>query len=222
MYDKGGTLENDSTTVTSNAGVYNVNTKDAHFTGHVVIIDPQYKIKSEDLVYNTETKLTKIYAQSIVTSDSGRSILQTKEGTFDGKNSIAHFLGHSSAWKDGQYIEGDTLDYNKLTGYGLANGHVISIDTVHHSKMYCGHAEYFQKRRVLWATIKPVLVQMNGKDTLYMRADTFYSAPMVKAKVESRKSKVESREMGVESQKTVRKSFSNEDTLFRVPYDIHR
>ncbi len=185
VYDKGGTLHNDSTTVTSNSGVYNVHDKNARFKGHVVILDPQYNIKSEDLVYNTESKLTEFYAKSTVTRDSGRGILQTSSGTYDGLKGIAHFIGHSSIWNNEQYIEADTLNYNRTTGYGLANGNVISIDTLHHSTMYCGHAEYFQKQRKLWATIKPVLVQVNGKDTLYIRADTFYSAPMVKGKKDS-------------------------------------
>jgi len=185
VYDNGGTLHNDSTTVTSNSGVYNVHDKNARFKGHVVILDPQYNIKSEDLLYNTETKLTEFYAKSIVTRDSGRGTLQTSKGTYDGQNGIAHFIGRSSIWNNEQYIEGDTLNYNKLTGYGLAIGHVISIDTLHHSTMYCGRAEYFQKQRILWATIKPVLVQVNGKDTLYIRADSFYSAPMVKSKTKN-------------------------------------
>jgi lipopolysaccharide export system protein LptA len=180
VYDKGGTLSNDTTTITSNAGIYNVRDKNAHFTGHVVITDPQYNIKSEDLVYNTETKITQFFAKSVVTSDSGRSVLETKSGTYDSKNVIAHFTGHSSIWNDGQYMEADTMHYNKLTGYGFADGHVVSIDTQRHSTLYCGHSEYFRKKGVLWATIKPVLEQVNGKDTLYMRADTFYSAHMMK------------------------------------------
>ncbi len=179
VYDKGGTLHNDSTTITSNAGVYNVNTKNAHFTGNVFIDDPQYNIHSEDLEYNTETKVTIFHAQSTVRRDSGRGLLQTKNGTYDGKNGIAHFTGHSSIWNDGQYIEGDTLNYDKHTGYGLAIGNVITWDTAHHSWMYCGRVEYRQYKRTSLASINPVLVQANGKDTLYMRADTFYSAPMV-------------------------------------------
>ncbi len=220
VYNKGGVLENDSTKVTSNAGVYNVNNKDARFTGHVVILDPQYKIVSEDVVYNTGSKLTTFYAPSTVTRDSGKSILQTSNGTYDGINGVAHFVGHSTIWNDGQYIEGDTLSYNKLTGYGLANGHVISIDTNHHSTMYCGHAEYFQKQRILWATIKPVLVQVNGKDTLYMRADTFYSAPMTKVKVVSRKSKVVSAGDSV-TQKNMSNAFVDTSAAF-VPAGLRK
>jgi len=184
-YFKGGTLHSDSTTVTSNTGVYNVHSKDARFKGKVVVTDPKYNIKSEDLGYNTETKFETFYARSTVTSDSGKSVLVTSNGTYDSKNIIARFTGHSSIWNDGQYIEGDTLHYNKATGYGYAFGNVISIDTAHHSTLFCGHAEFFRRQRILWAMIKPVMKQVNGKDTIYMRSDTFYSAPMVKMKIKA-------------------------------------
>ena len=187
VYDKGGTLQSDSTTVSSNAGTYNVKTKDAHFTGDVIVTDPQYHVVSEDMEYNTESKVVKFHAPSIVTSD--KSVLHTSCGTYDSKNQIANFPCHSSVQDDDQYLEGDTLYYNKLKSYGHATGHVVSLDTTHHSQMYCGHAEYYPKKRVLWATIKPVLVQVNGNDTLYIRADTFYSAPVSKAKLKSQKLK---------------------------------
>ena len=182
VYDHWGTLHNDSTTVTSRTGVYNVNEKNARFKGNVYITDPQYKIKSEDLLYNTETKVTQFFAMSEVIWGSGQGLLKTSRGTYDGKYGIADFKGRSAIWNDGQYIEGDTLNYSKLTGHGVAIGNVISIDTGHHSTMKCGYVEYWQKQRRTIATIKPVLIQANGKDTLYMRADTFYSAPMVKSK----------------------------------------
>ena len=182
VYDNWGTLHNDSTTVTSRTGVYNVNEKNARFKGNVYITDPQYKLKSEDLLYNTETKVTQFYAMSEVIWGNGTGLLKTSSGTYDGMHGVADFKGRSAIWNDGQYIEGDSLKYSKLTGHGIAIGNVISIDTEHHSTMYCGFVEYYQKQRKTMATIKPVLVQANGKDTLYMRADTFYSAPMVKSK----------------------------------------
>jgi len=196
VYDKGGTLYSDSTTVSSNTGIYDVKNKESRFKGNVHIIDPKYKINSQDLGYNTETKFETFYSHSVIISDSGKTILETSSGTYDSKEGIAHFLLHNSIWDDGQYIEGDTLNYNKSTGFGLGIGHVISIDTAHHSALFCGRLEYYQKKRVLWATIKPVLRQVNGKDTLYMRADTFYSAPMVKIKpnnkIKEAKSKIDS------------------------------
>jgi len=182
VYNRNGILQSDSTTVSSTSGVYNVRTHDARFTGNVVIIDPKYKIKSKDLGYNTETKVETFFGHSVVTSDSGRSILTTSKGTYDSKHVVARFTGHSSIWNDGEYIEADSMHYDKLSGYGFAIGNVISIDTEQHATIYCGRADFFRRKRVLWATIKPVMVLATGKDTFYMRADTFYSAPMVRVR----------------------------------------
>ncbi|MBC7553597.1 MAG: hypothetical protein H7257_06420 [Taibaiella sp.] len=180
VYNNGGTLHADSTTVTSNSGIYNVKTKEARFTGNVTVKDPAYTTTSKDMGYNTETKLTRFFAPSVVVGDSGKTRLQTSSGTYDSHNSIAYFETPSKIWYDGQYIEGDTLYYNKLTGNGYGNGHVIAWDTAHGSTLYCGHAAYNQRKREMWATVKPVLKQIKGTDTLYIRADTFHSAPMAK------------------------------------------
>jgi len=177
VYDHGGRLVSDSTTVTSNTGEYNVKTKDATFKGNAIITDPQYHITSESLVYNTGTKITRFFAPSIVNSD--KMTLVTSSGAYDSHEGLADFSDHSSIWNDGQYIEADTLHYDKRTGFGFAYGHVVSIDTAHHSTIYCRHAQYYRKKKILWAVGDPVLKQVNGKDTIYIYADTFYSAPMV-------------------------------------------
>ena len=177
-YTLGGNLQNDSTTVVSDIGYYNSNSKDSRFTGHVLITDPAYHIQSEDLEYNTETKLVKFFAPSVVVSQT--AILHTSCGTYDSKSEIASFPCRSNAWNDGQYLEGDTLYHNKTTAISYADGHVIAIDTVQKATMYCGHADYNRKTGVLWATIKPVLKQINNNDSLFIRADTFYSAPIPK------------------------------------------
>jgi lipopolysaccharide export system protein LptA len=182
VYNHNGTLTSDSTTVSSISGVYNVHAHEARFTGNVNVLDPRYKIASKDLGYNTVTKVETFYDYSVVTSDSGKSVLTTWKGTYDSKNVIARFTGHSSIWNDGQYIEADSMHYDKPTGYGFAIGNVISIDTTQHTTLYCGRADFFRKQRVLWAIIKPVMELATGKDTFYMRADTFYSAPMVRVK----------------------------------------
>ena len=184
-YSNYGTLEADSTVVTSKRGEYNVKSKEARFAGNAIVKDPQYHTRSEDMSYNTETKMTHFYGKSLVVGDSGRSILQTSSGYYDSKAGLAYFTTPSSIWYNGQYIESDTLYYNKASGLGYAHGHVIAVDTGHKSTLYCGRATYYQKRRVLWAVQKPVLQQVNGKDTLYVRADTFYSAPMVQPKAQS-------------------------------------
>lgn len=218
-YNRNGTLQSDSTIVTSIYGVYNVHSHEARFTGNVVVIDPQYKIASKDLGYNTETRVETFYDYSVVTSDSGRSVLTAYKGTYDSKNVVARFAGHSSIWNDGQYIEADSMHYDKNSGYGFAIGNVISIDTTQHATIYCGRIDYFHKRRVLWAIIKPVLELANGADTFFMRADTFYSAPMVRVKGKQFRMPEDTPENAIDStaHKTPKATFGKDSLNIKKP-----
>lgn len=175
VYTQGGTLQDSTTTLSSNAGSYNTKTKDARFTGEVIVTDPQYNIVSDDMGYNTETKVVTFFAPSVVTSDS--SVLTTSCGSYDTKNEIAHFKCRSSILNSEQYIEADTIDHNRKTGVGFAKGNVIALDTAQHTTLYCGRGYFNEKKKTMLASIKPVLKQVNNKDSLYIRADTFYSFP---------------------------------------------
>lgn len=175
-YALGGTLQTENTTLSSNSGSYNLNSKDARFTGEVYVSDPQYNTQSEDLGYNTVTKVVTFYGPSVVTND--KSELRTSKGTYDSKREVAHFTARSSILSGGQYIEANLLDYDRKTGYGLAVGNVIALDTTQQITLYSGRASYNEISRVLLATEKPVLKRQNETDSLFARADTFYSAPV--------------------------------------------
>jgi hypothetical protein len=180
VYTQGGTLQDSNTTVSSNAGTYNMKDKSSRFSGEVIVTNPQYEIQSDDLGYNSENKVMTFFAKSVVTSDS--TILHTSCGTYDSKDQIAHLPCRSMVISKEQSIEADTLDHNRKTGWGKALSHVVSIDTERHSTLYCGRADFNEKQKKLWATIKPVLKQLNDKDSLFIRADSFYSFPVIKKK----------------------------------------
>lgn len=173
-YSKGGTLQSEATSLSSNSGVYNMRTKDARFIEEVYVYDPEYKIISDDLGYNTESKMVTFFGASIVTSDS--SVLSTHCGTYDTKLEIAHFPCRSSVQTTEQYLEADSLYYNKGVGKAKARGNVIAIDTVQEVTLYCGSADLDEVTKTTLATIKPVMKKMNGSDSLFIRADTFFTA----------------------------------------------
>lgn len=179
VYTRNGTLQDGATVVSSREGTYNMKTKDSRFKGNVTVTDPEYNVVSEDFAYNTETKISQYYAYSVVTTD--KSVLITSNGVYDAAKKIGHFEGRSSIQNEAQYIEGDTLDYNKVTGFGKAVGDVISIDTTQHLTLYCGVAVYNEISGKTKAWIKPVMKQVSGKDSLFTRADTFFTAPVPKA-----------------------------------------
>lgn len=174
-YRKRGQLQTETTILESNTGEYNMKTKDARFRGDVVVSDPEYRAVSSDLGYNTETKIVRFFGPSVVTND--KSILQTSNGVYDTKNRTSHFVSRSSILNEAQYIEADTLDYDRNSGFGFAIGNVIAIDTGLKSTLYCGYAQYNEIHKTLLAYQKPLMKKSDGKDSLFIKADTFFSAP---------------------------------------------
>lgn len=216
-YTQGGTLQSETTTLSSNRGMYNANTKDTRFTSEVYVTDPQYTVTSEDLGYNTESRIVTFFGPSVVTSD--KSVLHTSSGTWDAKNEVAHFTDRSSIINAEQFIEADQLNYNKKTGYGTAKGNVVAIDTIQKTTLYCGYVQYNQRSRKSLASVNPVMKKMNGEDSLFIRADTFYSAPVRipkkdtahnKTKTASRETRMEKKQLGKNIIETV---VADEDTL---------
>lgn len=177
VYSKGGTLQSDATTLTSNSGVYNIRSKDARFKDDVHVYDPEYTIISDDMGYNTETKVTTFYGNSVVTSDS--SVLKTNCGTYSSIQQIAHFPCRSSIITKEQDMIADSLYYNKTVGFAKARGNVIAIDTAQQVTLYCQVADMNERKKTTLATVKPVMKKMNGDDSLFIRADTFFMAPVV-------------------------------------------
>ncbi|WP_118952071.1 OstA-like protein [Taibaiella helva] len=174
-YKRRGYLQTESTNLESNTGEYNMRSKDARFRGDVVVNDPEYQAVSTDLGYNTETRVARFFGPSVVTND--KSTLQTSKGVYDTRNRTSHFVDRSSILNESQYIEADTLDYDRNSGFGFAIGNVIAIDTGMKSTLYCGYAQYNEIHRTLLAYVKPLMKKMNGKKALFIKADTFFSAP---------------------------------------------
>jgi lipopolysaccharide export system protein LptA len=176
-YYQSGTLQSGSTTVSSRTGNYNAATKEARFTEDVLVTDTSYTIESKDLGYNTEAKIMRFFDTSVVYNES--SILRTSKGNYDTKADIAEFNVRSSIQNEEQYIEGDSLYYNKLSGLGRAIGKVIILDTAERTTLFCGRAFMDDKQKTLLAVDKPVLRRIGDSDSLFTRADTFFSSHVV-------------------------------------------
>jgi lipopolysaccharide export system protein LptA len=155
-------------------GRYSVQKKEARFVDDVLVNDTAYNIESKDLGYNTESKMMHFFDSTVVVTST--MTLHTIVGMYDSKNQIAQFITRSSLLNNEQYIEGDSLFYNKQTGLGNALGNVIILDTAQKATLYCGKAFYNERLKTLLATDKPVMKRVQESDSLYVGADTFYSA----------------------------------------------
>lgn len=174
-YNNNGTLQTANTVIESKTATYNGKNKNARFTGDVNILDPEYEVVSADLNYNTNSRLVTFYGPSIINNDS--STLFTTKGTYDSEKEIAIFQNRSSIQSDGQYMEADSMFYNRKTGLGVGVGQVIVIDSVRESTMWSEMATVNEKTKQVLAVGNPYMRMVKDLDTTYIKADTFFTEP---------------------------------------------
>ncbi len=177
-YYKNGTLLSGNTLLSSREAEYNLRTKEARFKRNVVVNDPEYHVLSKDLGYNTETKVVTFWDASVVTNEE--SMLQTSSGKYNTIDRTSSFTKRSSIFNDGQYIEADTLNYDKNSGWAIGRGNVIAIDTAQKSTLYSGIAMYNEITKKMFAFVNPILKTVRDNDSFYIRSDTIFSAPAIK------------------------------------------
>ena len=88
-YYNGGKVVNKSTVLTSKEGYYYGDTKDVIFKQKVILNDPEYRVLTDTLQYNSNTEIATFTSPTTIYSDSGRRVIKTRQGYFDMKNKKA-------------------------------------------------------------------------------------------------------------------------------------
>lgn len=176
-YYKDGTLQNEQTILSSRQGEYNLKTKEARFKGDVVVNDPEYKATSEELGYNTDTRFVRFFADAIVQNET-TTMFPKPGSTYDAVKKQAVFKGRSNIIHESQFIEGDDMKYNQISGWAIAKGNVIAIDTTEKATVWGGLLTYNELTGKMMVTDKPVLRRAGEEDTVYMVGDTVFSEPI--------------------------------------------
>lgn len=196
FYTKGGRVVNKKTILTSREGYYYASLKEIYFKKEVRLNDPAYQITTDSLLYNTATQTNRFISKTIITDSNGRQI-ETQEGYY--RVGKAEF-GLRPIIKDGATtIIGDKVAFNDSTGTSQAIGNVIVTDTVQGTTLITNQLFRENKGNRTLATGKPLLIIKQDQDSLFLTADTIFSATVAIA--ESRKIKKDSATMKAEKTK---------------------
>ncbi|MDE3143088.1 MAG: hypothetical protein KGL19_02965, partial [Bacteroidota bacterium] len=174
-YFKGGKVINKKTVLTSVEGVYYGDTRDVYFTKNVLLIDPEYKITTDSMLYNINTEITNIVAPSIITS--GKRIIKTKDGYYDVKNKKGNFFQRPFIDDSTYTFVADQMAFDDSTGFGEAQGNAVyrSKDSTGGYDIIANNIKTNKKKNSFLATQKPILFLKQDKDTIYISADTLYA-----------------------------------------------
>lgn len=157
-YNNGATLTLDSTQLTSKRGYYYVREKQIFFKDSVIVIHPDFSLRSDTLGFNTETEVVSFLGPTLISADSSR--IYTEDGYYDTENNLAAFTKNAQYQKGEQQATADTIRYDGKRslyslegnarfeeGERLATGDLIRYDEANDRTFLSGNARYQDEKQ---------------------------------------------------------------------------
>ncbi len=169
-YYDGGTIVNKENTLKSKNGHYYSLSKELAFHYNVELLNPNYVINSDTLLYNTLNKTAYFLGPSIITSKN--DYIYCRNGWYNTDKEQAQFSKDALLVTKDQKLKGDSLFYDRTKQFGRAFKNVVLIDTGQKSVLYGDYIEYHQKNSHALVTKKATYARIIDNDTLFIAADT--------------------------------------------------
>lgn len=178
-YLKGGKVVNEKTNLTSIEGYYYGDTKDIFFTQKVILINPDYRINTDTLQYNTETEIATFTSPTTIRNDK-KLVIKTRDGYYDLKNKRAELYKRSIIDDSSYTMTADEMALDSTSGLGEFRGNAVyrGKDSLKGFDLIANNIKTNNKKNSLLATQQPLLLLKQERDTIYITADTFYSAKL--------------------------------------------
>lgn len=180
-YYNGGRVVNGKSVLTSQEGTYYGEMKDVYFKKNVVLNDPSYVLKSDSLLYNTQTEISTFITRTYITDSSGKTI-EAKEGSYDVKNRKAFFTGRPIITdpRARTRIVANQIDRDDRTGLSLLTGNAVYIDSAQGVSVLANRIQANSHEGSFFATQQPLMILKQESDSIYIAADTLFSGRLSK------------------------------------------
>ncbi len=169
-YFAGGMLVDSENELSSVYGQYSPDTKQAVFNFDVELVNENYTLYSDTLEYNTDTKIADIVGPSTIVSDS--NLIITSAGWYNTTDDRAMLLKRSIVTSKGQSLTGDTIFYNRASGFGEVFGNMLLTDTTRSVIMEGQYGYYNELTEFSFATDSARMLEYSQGDTLFLHADS--------------------------------------------------
>jgi len=174
-YRNGGRVVNKKSVLTSREGIYYSDLKDVYFKNKVELKDPAYNLKTDSLLYNTESQIARFIAETFIV-DSTKRTIRTREGFYDVANRKAVFTSRTEI-RDGKvFASGNEIASDDAQGIVQFRGQAVLIDTAQGVSVLADQIFIDRNKDAFLATVKPLMIIKQENDSIYITADTLFSA----------------------------------------------
>lgn len=176
-YTNNGRVVNKKSVLTSREGIYYSDLRDIYFKGDVQLKDPAYNLQADSLLYNTETQIARFISETQI-KDSSKRVIRTREGYYDLANKHAEFYSRSIIEDGSLTASADQMASNDSTKVIQMRGRAVMKDTAKGMNVLADEIFINQKTDAFLATKKPLMIVKQDNDSIYIAADTLFSAKL--------------------------------------------
>lgn len=156
-------------------GYYYANQEMYYFRDSVVLRNPDYTIYSDTLQYHTPTKIAYFFGPTEIIGDS--SYIYCEDGWYNTETDKSMLRENALVRNNKQTIKGDTLYYEKVTGYGEGYSNIEIFDEEQNIILRGNRAFINQNEDRALLTDSALFIYITKDDSLYVHADTLRSRP---------------------------------------------
>ncbi|HLO57361.1 MAG TPA: OstA-like protein [Bacteroidales bacterium] len=170
-YTKHANIVSGENKLRSRIGYYYSRQEMYYFNDSVVLTNPKYTIYSDTLRYHTLTKVAYFFGPTEIIGDS--SYIYCEDGWYNTDTDISMLKQKALVRNKDQVIKGDSLYYERNTGYGEGFSHIEVFDSVQNVILRGNHAFINQKKDSAVLTNQAMFVYITGEqDSVFVHADT--------------------------------------------------
>ncbi len=172
-YNNNGKIEDGKNTLTSKEGFYDTVTKIFMFYKNVKILSEDNRIVTDSLKYSTLSKEAFFIAPASIYNKN--DTMQVKKGVYNTVTKVSNFYGRSTATTKDYILTADTLFFDSPTEIGILKGNAEIISKKDSVVLNGNLGKYYGKQGFSSMTNSALMRMIQGKDTLFLAADTLLS-----------------------------------------------
>jgi len=161
--------------LSSQTGYYYSNQQMYFFRDSVILRNPEYTMYSDTLNYNTTTKVAYFFGPTEIIGDS--SYIYCEDGWYNTETDKSMLKDKALVINKNQTAKGDSLYYERETGYGEGLSNVELIDKEQNIILKGDHAFINQQEDRALLTDSAVFIYITQDDSVYVHADTLRAMP---------------------------------------------
>jgi lipopolysaccharide export system protein LptA len=170
QYDNWGKIVEGKNVLVSKHGYYYTAKKEFFYKEKVILMNPGNVMRSDTLMYNTLTHVAYFFGPSHIKGIEDS--IYCENGWYNTAKNIARFRKKGEIYHKEQILNGDSIYYERETGFGQVFNNANIIDTLNKIIISGNFGEIQRRRGFAFMTDRAVAKLIDKKDTLFMHADT--------------------------------------------------